>query len=73
MDYLSFALNKYLGGGGGGGGGTCICRDTGMCHYSGYFSGCSRIFGYLFGLFRIFGHHFFGEIFFSITQIFGFN
>ena len=35
----------------GGGGGTCICRDTGMCHYFGYFLGCSRIFGYLFGLF----------------------
>ena len=33
----------------GGGGGTCICRDTGMCHYFGYFfGGCSRIFGYHF-------------------------
>ena len=40
------------GGGGGGGRVTCICRDTGMCHYFGYlFWGCSRIFGYLFGLF----------------------
>ena len=53
-----------------GGGVTCICHDTGMCHYFGYFiGGCSRIFGYLFGLFpdiwvsffgysRIFGYHF---------------
>ena len=50
---------------------TYICRDTGMCHYFGYFFfGCSRIFGYLFGLFsdlwvsffgysRIFEYHFF--------------
>ena len=30
---------------------TCICRDTGMSHYFGYFLGCSRIFGYIFGLF----------------------
>ena len=37
---------------GGGGGVTCICCDTGMCHYFGYFfGGCSRIFGNLFGLF----------------------
>ena len=55
---------------GGGGAVTCICRDTGMCHYFGYFfGGCSWIFGYLFGLFpefwvpffgysRIFGYHF---------------
>ena len=36
----------------GGGGVTCICRDTGMCHYFGYFlGGCFRIFGYLYGLF----------------------
>ena len=32
-----------------GGGVTCICRDTGMCHYLGYFFG---------GCCRIFGHHF---------------
>ena len=49
---------------------TCICRDTGMCHYFGYFfGGRSPILGYLFGLFsdfrvsffgysRILGHHF---------------
>ena len=24
---------------------TCICHDTGMCHYFGYFLGCSQIFG----------------------------
>ena len=49
---------------------TCICRDTGMCHYFGYFFGvapgflstflgCSRIFGYhFFGYSRIFRFHF---------------
>ena len=36
---------------GGGGRVTCICRDSTMCHYFGYFLGCSWIFGYLFGLF----------------------
>ena len=33
----------------GGEGVTCICRNTGMCHYFGYFfGGCSRIIGYHF-------------------------
>ena len=43
----------------GGGGVTWICRDTGMCHYFGYFLGYSRIFWYhFFGYSRIFGYHF---------------
>ena len=46
----------------------CICRDTGMCHYFGYFSGgCSRIFGYLLGLFSDFWVSFFGY-----SRIFGY-
>ena len=35
-----------------GGGVTCICRDTGICHYFGYF------WGVAFGYSRIFGYHF---------------
>ena len=52
-----------------GGGVTCICHDTGMCHYFGYFfGGCSRIFGYLFGLFPDFWESFFGY-----SRIFGYR
>ena len=48
---------------------TCICRDTGMCHYFGYFfGGCSQIFGYLFGLFPDFWVSFFGY-----SWIFGYH
>ena len=55
--------------GGGGGGVTCICRDTGMCHYFGYFfGGCSWIVGYLFGLFPDFWVSFFGY-----SRIFGYH
>ena len=55
--------------GGGGGGVTCICHDTRMCHYFGYFfGGCSQIFGYLFGLFPDFGVSFFGY-----SRIFGYH
>ena len=48
--------------GGGGGGVTCICRDTGMCHYFGYFFGLLPDFGVLFGLFPDFWVSFFGKI-----------
>ena len=42
-----------------GGGGTCICRDTGMCHYFGYFFGVAPGFlGTFLGYSRIFGYHF---------------
>ena len=34
-----------------GGGGNLQCRDTGMCHYFGYFLGVLPNFGVLFGLF----------------------
>ena len=48
---------------------TCICHDTGMCHYFGYlFWGCSFIFGYLFGLFPDFWVSFFGY-----SRIFGYH
>ena len=47
-----------------GGGGTCICRDTGMCHYFEYvfwgaagflgtFLGCSRILSTFLGYSRV--------------------
>ena len=46
-------------GGGGGRGVTCICRDTGMCHYFGYFFGVAPGFlGTFLGYSRIFGYHF---------------
>ena len=42
-----------------GGGVTCICRDTGMCHYFGYFFGVAPGFlGTFLGYSRIFGYHF---------------
>ena len=41
-----------------GGGVTCICRDTGMCHYFGYFFGVAPGFlGTFLGYSRIFGYH----------------
>ena len=51
------------------GGVTCICHDTGMCHYFGYFWGLPPDFwvpfwaipgfsGSFFGYFRIFRHYF---------------
>ena len=46
-----FIFEASGGGGGRGGRRTCICCDTRICHYFGYFLGCSRIFGHLFGLF----------------------
>ena len=54
------------GGGGEGGGVTCTCRGTGMCHYFGYFFGCSQIFRYLLGLFTDFWVSFFLVKFFSL-------
>ena len=52
---LDFSLRE-------GGGVTCICHDTGMCHYFGYFfGGCSRIFGYHFWLFPDIWVSFFGR------------
>ena len=54
-------------GGGGGGGVTCICRDTGMSHYFGYFFGIAPGFlGTILGYSRIFGYYFFGY-----SRIFG--
>ena len=47
---------------GGGGGVTCICRDTGMCHYFGYFWGGPGFLSIFLDCSRIFGYHFFGEI-----------
>ena len=48
---------------------TCICRDTGMCHYFGY---CLRVapgfLGTFFGLFPDFWVSFFGY-----SQIFGYH
>ena len=42
-----------------GGGVTCICRDTRMCHYFGYFFGVAPEFlGTFLGYSRIFGYHF---------------
>ena len=42
-----------------GGGVTCICRDMGMCHYFGYFSGVALGFlGIFLGYSRILGYHF---------------
>ena len=54
------------------GGLTCICRDTGMCHYFGYFFGVAPRFlgtflaipgflGIIFWLFPDFGVSFFGK------------
>ena len=41
------------------GGLTCICHDTGMCHYFGYFFGVAPGFlGTFLGYSRIFGYHF---------------
>ena len=38
---------------------TCICCDTGMCHYFGYFFGVAPGFlGTFLGYSRIFGYHF---------------
>ena len=39
LDLISQGLWELLVSGGGGGVVTCICRDTGMCHYVGYFFG----------------------------------
>ena len=37
---------------------TCICHDTGMCHYFGYFLGVAPGFlGIIFGYSEIFGYH----------------
>ena len=45
--------------GGGGGRVTCICRDSGMCHYFGYFFGVAAGFlGTFLGYSQIFGYHF---------------
>ena len=45
-------------GGGGGGGVTCICRDTGMCHYFGYFFRVAPGFlGNFLGYSLSFGYH----------------
>ena len=53
----------------GGGGVTCICCDTGMCHYFGYFFGAAPGFlGTFLGYSRIFGYHFFGY-----SRIFGYH
>ena len=53
----------------GGGGVTCICRDTGMCHYFGYFFGVAPGFlGTFLGYSRIFGYHFSGY-----SWIFGYH
>ena len=52
---FGFFLNETSGGGGV----TCICRDTGMCHYFGYFSGVAPGFlGTFLGYSRIFGYNF---------------
>ena len=52
----------YLGGGGG-------SRNTGMCHYFGYFFGVAPGFlGTFLGYSRIFGYNFFGY-----SQIFGYH
>ena len=57
------------GGGGGGGERTCICHDTGICHYFGYFLGVlpdfwvpPRFLGTFLGYSRILGYHFLGKI-----------
>ena len=56
-------------GGRGGGEVTCICRDTGMCHYFGYFFGVAPGFlGTFFGLFPDFWVSFFGY-----SRIFGYH
>ena len=54
-------------------GGTCICRDTGMCHYFGYFFGvASGFLGTFLGYSRIFGYHFLVEFdFFQNNPDFG--
>ena len=58
----------------GGGGVTCICHDTRVCNYFGYFFGGAS--GYLvifLDCSRIFGHHFLVKfICLGITQIFGY-
>ena len=42
-----------------GGGVTCICHDTEMCHYFGYFLGVAPGFlGTFLGYSQIFGYHF---------------
>ena len=50
---------------------TCICRDTGMCYYFGYFlGGVSGFFGTSLGYFQIFEHHFLVKFdFLGIIQI----
>ena len=41
---------------------TCICHDTGMCHYFGYFLGsASGFLGAFLSYFRISGYHFFAK------------
>ena len=57
--YLVFKTVEYSGGGGV----TCIRRDTGMCHYFGYFLGVAPGFlGTFFGLFLDFWVPFFDKI-----------
>ena len=47
-----------------GGGVTCICRNTGMCHYFGYFLwGAPGSLGIFLGCSRIFEYHLFSEIY----------
>ena len=66
-------IKKILGGGGGG---DCICRNTGMCHCSGYlFCLLSDFWVSLWIVFGFFGIIFFGEIIClgsRSTQIFGY-
>ena len=60
--------------GGGGGGVTCICRDTEMCHYFGYFfGGAPGFLGIYLDCSWIFECHFFVKfICLGITQISGY-
>ena len=57
IDVIIFRINTR-----GEGGGTCICRDTGMCHYVGYFLGLLPDFWVPFGLFPDFWVSFLGKI-----------
>ena len=59
MRIVNVYICKALNSSGGGGGLTCICRDTGMCHYVGYFFWAAPGFlGTFLGYSRIFGYHF---------------
>ena len=43
---------------------TCICRDTGMCHYFGHiFGDASGFLGIFLDCSLILGHHFLGKIY----------